>query len=124
MTVGDDDAFDLVLVAFHIGEVRDDDVDTEHLRFRERETAVEDDHIAIILEQGHVLADLVETAEERDFERKLERSAVLFLRRVPPPVVLLVVIRFSGHKFSFYDWVFAMYQTPGIMIPSPPAFIY
>ena len=69
VTVRDDDAFDLVFVAFHIREVRDDDVDTEHLRFRERETAVEDDHIAVVLEQGHVLADLIETAEERDSER-------------------------------------------------------
>ena len=107
VAVRDDDALDAVLVALHIGEVRDDDVDAEHLRLREREAAVEDDHVPVIFEEGHVLSDLVQAAEERDLQRDLER--IVFPGAFAPFSVSGIVVFFVvSHKSSFFR-VFAIY---------------
>ena len=77
VTVGDDHAADLVAVLLDIGVVGDDHIHAEHIAVGERHTAVEDDHIALALEHRHVLADLVQTAEEGDADRRLRRGFFL-----------------------------------------------
>ena len=69
VSVGDNDATNLILVALHIGEVRDDNVYTRHIHIRECQTAVQDKHIVAALEYGHILTDLVETAQGNDTHR-------------------------------------------------------
>ena len=68
VAVGDEQALDLILVLHHKGEVRDDHVHAEHLAVREHQTAVHDDHIAVALVDGHVLADLAQTAQRVDMD--------------------------------------------------------
>ena len=68
VAVGDEDGPQLVAVLLDVGDVRDDEVDAEHLLFGEHEAGVDDDHVVAVLEQHHVLADLAETAEGDDAE--------------------------------------------------------
>ena len=68
VAVGDEQALDLILVLHHKGEVRDDHVHAEHLAVREHQAAVHDDHIAVALVDGHVLADLAQTAQRVDMD--------------------------------------------------------
>ena len=67
VTVGQEDAPDLLLVLDQIGEVRDDHVDAVHVVVGEAHAHVHHDHVAAILIDGHVLADLVESAQGYDF---------------------------------------------------------
>ena len=60
VTVGDEQALDAVPVLEHVGEVRDDQIDTEHIGIREHKAAVNEDHVALALIQRNVLADLAE----------------------------------------------------------------
>ncbi len=66
VSVGDEQALDAVLVLQHVGEVRDDQIDAEHIGIREDEAAVDEDHIALALIQGNVLADFTQTAQRAD----------------------------------------------------------
>ena len=68
MAVRDDVAAQLVDVALEVGRIRDDEVYAEHVVVRERDAAVDDDDISAVLDHGHVLADLVETAQGDDFQ--------------------------------------------------------
>ena len=77
VSVRDDDAAELILVALHIGEIRDNEIHAGHFRIRERQTAVEDEHIVCALEHGHILADLVESAQERHADRRFRRRFLL-----------------------------------------------
>ena len=68
VAVGDEQTLDLILVLHHKGEVRDDHIHAEHLAVREHQTAVHDDHIAVALVDGHVLADFAQTAQRVDMD--------------------------------------------------------
>ena len=50
-------------------EVRQHEVDSEHLRCREHQPGVDDDDPPVALEHGHVLADLPQPAEGQDANR-------------------------------------------------------
>ena len=91
MAVGDDHAADAVAVLLQIGEIRDDQIDAEHIAVGERHTAVNDHDIALALKHGEVLADLVETAEEGDLDRRLGGDDLLRLARL-----LLLIVRRNG----------------------------
>ena len=69
MTVGDEQALDAVPVLEHVGEVRDDQIDAEHIGIREHKAAVNEDHVALALIQRNVLADLAEAAQRADVHR-------------------------------------------------------
>ena len=71
VAVRDHDAADAVHVLFDKGEIRNDRVDAGQLLIREREAAVDDDHIVAALKQREVLADLVEAAEEIHLDGRL-----------------------------------------------------
>ncbi len=66
VAVGQDDAADLVAVLGEIGRVGHDQVDAEHVRIGEGETAVDDDDLVIGLDGGDVLADLADPAQRDD----------------------------------------------------------
>ncbi len=77
MAVRDDDAAQLVGVLQHVGVVGQDEVDARMVVIGKHEARVVQDHVALALEDGHVLADGVETAERDD----LERGVRVLLRR-------------------------------------------
>ncbi len=64
MAVGNKDAADFLLVTLYIGKIRNDKVDAEHVGLRKCESAVHNDHVPIIVVQGHVLTDFIQTAEK------------------------------------------------------------
>ena len=66
VSVRQKDAADLLLVLFEVGDVRDDQVNAQHIFVRECDAAVHDDDVVAVLDHGHVLADLVQTAERGD----------------------------------------------------------
>lgn len=57
VSVGDEDGFDLVFVFDEVGKVRDDDVDPEHVFFREGHACIDYDNFVAVTEYSHVLPD-------------------------------------------------------------------
>ena len=75
---GKDDGLDVVHAVLDVPEVREDQVDTRLLVFREQHTAVDDEQLALVLEDGHVATDLADAAEShhpQTLERGLRRGA-------------------------------------------------
>ena len=68
VAVGEDDRLDVVGAVAQVGEVGQDEVDPEHLGGREHQAGVDDDDPAVVLDHGHVLADLPQPAEGEDAE--------------------------------------------------------
>ena len=66
VAVGQDDADDVVEAVPDRGEVRQDQVDAGLLLLGEEHAAVDDQQFAGVFEDGHVAADLAETAERGD----------------------------------------------------------
>ncbi len=65
VAVGEDDRLDVVDAIAQVGEVGQDEVDAEHLRGREHQAGVDDDDAAVVLDHGHVLADLAQSPERQ-----------------------------------------------------------
>ena len=63
VAVGEDDRLDVVGAVAQVGEVGQDEVDAVHLGGREHQPGVDDDDPAVVLDHGHVLADLAEAAQ-------------------------------------------------------------
>ena len=68
VAVGDEEAAELLLVFRKIGDVRNDKVHAVHVVLGEAEAAVDDDHVLAVFQHGHVLADLIQTAERNDLQ--------------------------------------------------------
>ena len=68
VAVGDEEAPDAGAVLDEIGHVGDDEVDAVHIVPGEGHAAVHHDNLAAVLIGGHVLADLVQTAQGDDFQ--------------------------------------------------------
>ena len=64
--MGEDDRLDVVGVIAKIGEVRQHQVDSQHLGGREHQTGVDHDDPPVVLDDGHVLADLAQPPERQD----------------------------------------------------------
>ena len=62
VTMGQEDAPQFILVLHQVGDIRDDQVDAQHIVFGEHEARIEQDHVIAITEHGHVLADFAQTA--------------------------------------------------------------
>jgi len=62
--MGEHDSGDAVLVLLQVGVVGDHEVDPEHVVLWELRADVDDEDAPIALENGHVLADLADSAEE------------------------------------------------------------
>ena len=68
VTVGNEHALQLLLVGHQIGKIGDHQIHAVHIFLGEAYTAVDDDHILAILQDGAVLADLVQTAQRNNFQ--------------------------------------------------------
>ena len=68
VTVREDDRVDVVDSVAKVVEVRQDEVDAEHLGRREHQPRVDDHDAAAVFDDRHVLADLAEPAERQDAE--------------------------------------------------------
>ena len=66
VAVRDDDARDLVRVVAQIGEVRQDQVDAQHVELGEHDARVDHQDLVLDLEEHHVLADFAQPAERDD----------------------------------------------------------
>ena len=68
VAVGDEQAPQAAVVLHEIADVGDDAVDAVHVVAGEGHAAVHHDDLAAVLIGGHVLADLIETAQRDDFQ--------------------------------------------------------
>ena len=86
MAVGDYHALDLILVLHHIGEVRNDQIDAEHVAVRKNQAAVHDEHVSLALIQGDVFAHFTQTAQRNNVHRhSLFLLIVIFGSRLAAP---------------------------------------
>ena len=79
------DAADLLFIFFEVGDVRDNEINAEHILIGECDAAVHHDDVVAVLDHGHVLADLMQTAERGDADlagRLCATLAALALRRL------------------------------------------
>ena len=67
VSVRKEHAADLVLVLDQISHVGDHKINAVHILVRESKTAVNDDDILPIFQNGHILTDLIQTAQGDDF---------------------------------------------------------
>ena len=58
----------------HVREIADDDVDSVHLVVGEHQSAIDDDHVVVRLDDRHVAADLAATAERDDANDREPRA--------------------------------------------------
>ena len=66
MAVGDEQTLDAVLIFQHIGKIRNDQINAEHISIGENKSAVHEDHIPLAFIQRNVFADLTEAAQRAD----------------------------------------------------------
>ena len=71
VTVRQDESDDVVEARLDRLEVGQDQVDTRLVLFGEEHTAVDDEELALVLEDGHVATDLAEAAEREDAQGAL-----------------------------------------------------
>ena len=71
VAVSYDQTFDFVHVLLDVRKIRDDEIDAEHFAIGEGHAAVEDEHITLALEQGDVLANLIQATQERHSDGRL-----------------------------------------------------
>ena len=83
VSVGDDDAAELVLPLDDVAVVGKDQVDARMVFVGEHEPRVYDDHVRPELEHGHVLPDLVEPAEWDDAQNVLPMAGHVSWVRAP-----------------------------------------
>ena len=76
VTVRQDDRAQRARRIAQVAEVGQHEVDAQHLVAREAEPGVDQDALAVLLDHGHVLADLAETAERDDPDCRRHRVAV------------------------------------------------
>src|SRR5205085_2226374 len=69
VAVRDDDPLDVVDAVAQVAEVRQHEVDADHLGGREAQPDVDDDDRVLVLEDHHVLADLAQPAQREDAQR-------------------------------------------------------
>ena len=68
MSVGDEEAPELLLVSHQIGKIRNHQVNAVHVFLGEAHAAVDDDHILAVFQDGDVFADLIQTAQGDNFQ--------------------------------------------------------
>ena len=85
--VGDEEPPDPPLVFHQIGHIGDHQIDPVHVPVREAHAAVDDDHLAAVLIDRHVLSDLIETAEGNNFHFFCQNRSLLFVENSQNPAV-------------------------------------
>src|ERR1700758_1094130 len=66
VAVGEDDSAHMVAVLDEVGDVGDDDVDTEQLGFGEHQPGIDDEDVVFVAEGEAVHAELAQSAEGND----------------------------------------------------------
>ena len=79
VSVGDEIAAQLLVVALEVGGIRDDQIHAQHVVVRKRQTAVDDDDVVAVFDHGHVLADLIQTAQGYNLQFFFHNSTITFL---------------------------------------------
>ena len=79
MAMRNDIAAQLVQVALEIGGVRDHQVNAQHIIVREGHAAVDDHDVVSVFDHGHVLADLIETAQRYNLQFFFHDCFITFL---------------------------------------------
>jgi len=69
--VGEEESEHLLFPLRQVGHVRQDQVDAEHLFFREHQPRVDHDDLLVVFERHHVAADLAQPADWDDAEPEL-----------------------------------------------------
>ena len=80
VAVGDEKAADAVPVFYQIRHIGNHQVDAVHVPVGEAHAAVHHDDLAAVLIDGHVLADLVQTAKGNDFHFFCQNFLLLFVQ--------------------------------------------
>ena len=82
----------LFTVFYQISEVWNDDVDSVHFIFREAQSAVHYQYLAVTLQERHILSDLIESSYGNDFKMRHRSSRFSY---------------FSSHKlFPSFSFIF------------------
>jgi hypothetical protein len=63
-----EDADDIIHAVFEVAKVRQDDVDARLVLFREKHATVDDEDLAVNLENGHVATDFSDATKRDDAE--------------------------------------------------------
>ena len=77
VAMGQHHAPELVNIPLQVGKVRNDNIHPQHFRIRERQTAVDQEHVVSTFHNRHILADLVQAAQGNNPDG---RFALLLLR--------------------------------------------
>ena len=83
MSVGDHKTLHFFIIVFQIGNIRDDQVDSQHIVLRERQTAVHHNNTVFVFEGSNVHSDLFQSAQRNDFQF----STVTFFQIAPPSLL-------------------------------------
>jgi hypothetical protein len=75
--MGHEDPPDVLAVLYEIGEIGNDDVDTQHFLIRKAETAVNHNDVVILPDYAAVLADLAYSAQGDDLNQRHEATGYL-----------------------------------------------
>ncbi|CDC25498.1 uncharacterized protein BN668_01818 [Firmicutes bacterium CAG:466] len=68
VTVSQHDASDFFYVLCQIGNIRNNQVNAQHIVLGERQATVDDDDIVAVFQYGHILPDLFQTAQSDNFQ--------------------------------------------------------
>ena len=68
MSVGDDKTLYLVDIVLQISHIRDDQIDSQHIICRERQTTVHHNNTVLILEGSNVHTDLLQASQRNDLQ--------------------------------------------------------
>ena len=114
VTMGNDHTADFFFILFQIGKIRNNQVNTQHIRIRESHTAVYDQDIPSVFINRQVLADLIQAAERNNpkgwflsFARFGIVSTAGALRRRRNQVI----IRLGSQYFFLNPFFFHIYHT-------------
>jgi len=66
VAVGNDDGADEIAPVAQVAPVRDDVVDSQHVRFGEHDACIDDEDVAAMFDAHHVLADFPQAAQGYD----------------------------------------------------------
>ena len=76
ISIDHDESFDLAVILFKISDIREHDINSEHIVFRERHTAIYDNNAVPVLKCRDVHSDLLKSAE---------RCRLCFSNKIIPP---------------------------------------
>ncbi len=71
VAVGDDDPPYPIYLIQQVTKIGDDQVNTQHVVFREHQPGVHDQDLPVVLQHHHIFADLTEAAQGDNFQEIL-----------------------------------------------------